>query len=402
MTRLTSAVLDIVPPGSGWQVAGTGDFDGDGVADILWRNSISGDTHIWKINGATMTRLTSAVLDIVPPGSGWQVAGTGDFDGDGDADVLWRNSISGDTHIWKINGATMTRLTSAVLDIVPPGSGWQVAGTGDFDGDGVDDILWRNTITGDTHIWEIDPATMTRKTSAILDVVPPNSGWQVAGTGDFDGDGDTDILWRNTINGATHIWKIDSATMTRQSSAVLDVVPPNSGWQVQPSFIAPSLPTPTPPVPPAPALPPVMSLAEFDQWRGRAEYTSRNPFPSKGMNCTWYAHGRMKQLGYRWDVMDRVGLIRPGQNNAGQWNDPGNYPPEATISNTPQAACIAVWEAGVGGSGSVGHVAVVERVNADGSILISESNWAGQRYSTRTIRPGTRSWPSNFIIVPRA
>ncbi|MFW6359637.1 MAG: CHAP domain-containing protein [Chroococcales cyanobacterium] len=65
----------------------------------------------------------------------------------------------------------------------------------------------------------------------------------------------------------------------------------------------------------------------------------------------------------------------------------------------PQVGAIAVWEAGVNGAGSVGHVAVVERVYDDGSILISESNWAGTAYNTRRI---SRYNPSKFIVVPKA
>ncbi len=105
------------------------DFNGDGVSDILWRNSNTGETHIWKINGSTMTRETSAVLGNVADSSGWKVAGTGDFNGDGVSDILWRNSNTGETHIWKINGSTMTRETSAVLGNVADSSGWKVAGT---------------------------------------------------------------------------------------------------------------------------------------------------------------------------------------------------------------------------------------------------------------------------------
>ena len=31
-----------------WQVAGTGDFDGDGHADILWRNAGTGANAVWR------------------------------------------------------------------------------------------------------------------------------------------------------------------------------------------------------------------------------------------------------------------------------------------------------------------------------------------------------------------
>ncbi len=34
-----------------WQVAGIGDFDGDGKADVLWRNSASGENYIYFMDG---------------------------------------------------------------------------------------------------------------------------------------------------------------------------------------------------------------------------------------------------------------------------------------------------------------------------------------------------------------
>ena len=37
-------------PGNDWQIAGTGDFNGDGKSDILWRQ-ISGAVAIWLMNG---------------------------------------------------------------------------------------------------------------------------------------------------------------------------------------------------------------------------------------------------------------------------------------------------------------------------------------------------------------
>ena len=143
---------------------------------------------------------------------------------------------------------------------------------------------------------------------------------------------------------------------------------------------------------------PILTAQQLaNSWQNWPEYKTNNPFPSQGQNCTWYAYGRMLQLGYSKTALDTM----PG--NAGTWdNTAGNG---AKVSNTPQAPCIAVWEIGVGGvlsaeKGGVGHVAVVERVNADGSIVISESNWNNTQYNTRTISRNDSHWPSEFVIVP--
>lgn len=133
---------------------------------------------------------------------------------------------------------------------------------------------------------------------------------------------------------------------------------------------------------------PVMTVEQFNNWRNLSEYTSRNPFPFKGQNCTWYAHGRLLQLGYSKSALDTM------LGNAGTWDERAGR--GAFVSSSPKAGAIAVWEAWVNGAGSVGHVAVVERVNADGTILISESNWANKAYNTRTISANGLK----FVIVP--
>jgi hypothetical protein len=53
--------------------------------------------------------------------------------------------------IWFLNGTQVTQSTGVAT--VP--TTWAIAGTGDFNGDGKSDILWHNTTTGDVAIWLI-------------------------------------------------------------------------------------------------------------------------------------------------------------------------------------------------------------------------------------------------------
>ncbi|MBR1123495.1 FG-GAP repeat protein [Bradyrhizobium lablabi] len=92
----------------------------------------------------------------------------------------------------------------------------------DFNGDGKSDIVWRND-AGVGQIWDMDGATILDANS--LGGVPTN--WNVAGTGDFNGDGKADLLWRNDA-GVTQIWNMDDGAIA--STRSLGVIPTN--WNV--------------------------------------------------------------------------------------------------------------------------------------------------------------------------
>jgi chitodextrinase len=220
-----SAILSDIAVGSqadsAWSVAGVGDFDGDGKADILWRNSASGGMMIWLMNGGTVSAAATGVATAID--AIWAVAGVADFDGDGKADVLWRNSATGENMLWLMNGGV---IASGVAVKAIPDLTWTVAGTDDFDGDGKADILWRNTATGQDTVWLMNGAAV-RSSAAIWAVA--DQSWSVAGTGDFDGDGKADILWRNTATGQDAIWFMNGATA---SSGPFTATMADFGWSV--------------------------------------------------------------------------------------------------------------------------------------------------------------------------
>lgn len=66
--------------------------------------------------------------------------------------------------------------------------------------------------------------------------------------------------------------------------------------------------------------------------------------------------------------------------NGGDWADLGAYQ-GYSVSSTPRAGAIASWPAG--GLNAYGHVAIVQSVNSNGTINISEYNWVKYSYSER-------------------
>src|SRR5207253_1615015 len=112
------------------------DFNGDGLSDILWRNSSDNSYGIWEMNGAQ--------VEVEPTvgganSSSWQVAGIGDFFGNGLSDILWRNSADNSYGIWKMDGF---QVEAGQMISGPTPNNWEVAGIGDFFANGISDILW--------------------------------------------------------------------------------------------------------------------------------------------------------------------------------------------------------------------------------------------------------------------
>ena len=87
--------------------------------------------------------------------------------------------------------------------------------------------------------------------------------------------------------------------------------------------------------------------------------------------CTWYAYNRRVQLGLP---------VSGGWGNANTW-DSGARASGLLVDHIPSVGAIFQTK-----SGYYGHVGIVERVNPDGSVFVSEMNYAGWNVrSTRTI-----------------
>ena len=203
-TGEASILQDTAPAGS--DLAGTGDFNGDGNADILWRQRSGGNLDVWYMDGIARigeSRLSRNRTDVSST-----VVGIRDFNGDGKVDILWRQRLGGRLHVWYLDG--MKRTGGAFTSPRTAPANWKVAGTGDFNGDGHADILWRKA-DGDLYVWYMDGVTRAGGEFTSPRRAPP--GWSVSAVGDFSGDEKPDILWR-TPEGDQYVWYMDGVTRT--------------------------------------------------------------------------------------------------------------------------------------------------------------------------------------------
>ncbi len=209
--------------GLDWQIAGIGDFNGDSRSDILWRNINTGQVWEYQLDGATIINSAS----VATVGLDWQIAGVGDFNGDTRSDILWRNVNTGQVWEYQLNGTTITHSGAvAVLGLdwqQPPGDSAQ-AGASDFGGDGYADILWRNTNTGQVFEYQMNGTTIASSGSVAAVAL----SWRIDGVGDFNGDRHGDILWRNTTTGEVRQYQLNGTTvMTNGSVAQVGL-----DWQI--------------------------------------------------------------------------------------------------------------------------------------------------------------------------
>ncbi len=176
-----------------------GDYTGDFNADLLWRDASTNALTVWNLSGGQFSQSTT----LGGIGSNIQVAGNGDFNGNGISDVLLRDRLTGRVTDWTVsNGQFVASFTLGGV-----GSNIDVIGAGDFNGDGVSDVLLRDRTTGGVSDWQINANDLFNSSHALGGI---GSNIDVVGAGDFNGDGVSDVLLRDRTTGAVSEWQINS------------------------------------------------------------------------------------------------------------------------------------------------------------------------------------------------
>ncbi|NKE71607.1 FG-GAP-like repeat-containing protein [Candidatus Manganitrophus noduliformans] len=189
---------------------GTGDFNADGKTDIFCHDRPSA-TSITRNTMVALSDGDGAFYDVTvnPWRTNWCSAGamfgTGDFNADGMTDIFCKspqNNTPGTTSIALSNGAGAFTDGSEWL------SNWcgeanRTFGTGDFNGDGRADLYCTTIPKGGTGVFI---ALANISTNGVGSFIPQNQldmtlCWGPGarfGTGDFNGDGKTDIFCHQT------------------------------------------------------------------------------------------------------------------------------------------------------------------------------------------------------------
>jgi len=208
--------------GVDYSSAAWGDYDNDGDLDILLTGA-TGDwqaynpiSKIYRNNGNnTFTDINAGLSAVYVSSTAW-----GDFDNDGDLDILLSGytSSSAISKVYRNNGnSTFTDINSGLTGVGGSSVAW-----GDYDNDGDLDILLTGIDTSYNPISKIyrnDNGVFTDINSGLTGVGGSSVAW-----GDYDNDGDLDIL----LSG--QIYKNDSGSFTDINAGLTGVYWSSSAW----------------------------------------------------------------------------------------------------------------------------------------------------------------------------
>jgi len=183
-------------------VAGAGDVNGDGYADVLvvlseYPTPSKGFAYVY-LGGASGLDTTPAATFSAPSGSDFWATGTGagDVNGDGYGDVVIGSVNLPEAYLY-LGGASGLATTPAVTLTGPNGSqfGLAVSGAGDVNGDGYADIVVGGKGTSNAYVYlggANGPGTTPAATLKGDD--GSDFGGAVASAGDVNGDGYADVV----------------------------------------------------------------------------------------------------------------------------------------------------------------------------------------------------------------
>lgn len=178
----------------------------DTVTGELSKLALDGDRAI-----ASLSPLGRRITD-----QAWQLQATGDLNGDGQADVLLRNFRSGQNLVLFLNAGGNGIQSEALIGRDVPDPNWSLAGTGDLDGDGQTDIILRNQAADQIVAWYLDgDGNITRE--GLVGRGFGDSSWKIVATADFNGDGQTDLLLQHQAAGQILLWEMDGVAIHRES-----------------------------------------------------------------------------------------------------------------------------------------------------------------------------------------
>jgi hypothetical protein len=118
------------------------------------------------------------------------------------------------------NACGFANSTTATVTVTPAPPPPREGLRSDFDGDGKSEIFWRNPQTGANMVWYVTGTSVT----STANLPATGTHWVPAGMGDFSGDNKSDIFWRDNA-GNNYMWLMNGSTANG-----ITMVPQAASW----------------------------------------------------------------------------------------------------------------------------------------------------------------------------
>jgi VCBS repeat protein/fibronectin type III domain protein len=219
--------VNLVSTDTHWKIAGTGDLNGDGYSDIVWRHDTQGWLAYWTLVNNTVT--STGLLSITQNSDlNWAIKGLGDVNGDGYADLIWQHT-NGSIAVWTMRGATV--LTTTLFSISGTGDpNWKIAAVADLNKDGKKDLIFQHATGGWLAVWFVNGTQITRINYLSINQ-QADTNWKIQAAGDIDGSGVPKIIWRHQTQGWVAAWTMNDFNVTGTFFVNPNRVD-NMNWQV--------------------------------------------------------------------------------------------------------------------------------------------------------------------------
>jgi len=174
-------------------------------ASLVVRNptTVKLSSYIWNTTNSAF-----ALNNVGGYPAGWNLVALADINGDGNDDLLWRNPSSGQFAYWIMNGTVFV----SAQTYSPPVT-YVIAGVGDFNGDGRADLLWNDPGTRNASVWLSTGSGFT-----VSQIGQYGTTWNMVGVADVTGDGKADILLRDNAKVYLAYWKMNGAVFVSASA----------------------------------------------------------------------------------------------------------------------------------------------------------------------------------------
>lgn len=185
----------------GWEYRCSADFSGDGNEDLVVRNTSTNDTGAYSMRRDQVLGYLN-----LPETPGWLPVAAGDFGADGKPDLIMMNTTSRQVSAWLMDGATPVGWSN----IVKLAAGWNVMPPTDLDLDGKLDLVVYNPTSRKVGGWRMNGTTVVAWTNLIT--LP--AGWTPRGFGSFDNTARRDLLVERDADGLLGAYLLNGSVVT--------------------------------------------------------------------------------------------------------------------------------------------------------------------------------------------